>query len=387
VVFLKILVCLSSWYPHYTSSSIGVIVDEVSKELKKRGNVVYICSPVGGDIELIKPDIIKKTKNFELMNHYYRIFLFWNKCLRYIIKNYCEYDIIWVHHPIPYLWIFLNRYYYKKIIITQHTTFTGISKKSPYTSLKFKLYFFLMRWFEKLFFKKLRDIKNKITVISPVVIDEIEKLGISKDRIIYIPNGVNVYKYKIFNLKMKNIIKEKYEIPKDKIILISVGRLIDSKHPLDLIKTFKIIDNEKFYLNILGKGDLFNKIKFHSKGYKNIKIWGYVDEKTKRELMSASDYYVSASRYEGQPLALLESMSSGLGCITNNIPNITHIIEDANCGFTVDFSNYSDAANKIENILKIKNNKFNKNARKFIEKKHDWNIVAKNYEELFEKMI
>ena len=108
---MKVLAVLSSWYPHYTSSSIGVIVDQISIRLRKKGIKVDICAPIGGNVNIINPNILKRTRIFEPIDHFYRMIYFWFRALYYINNNYEKYDIFWVHNPNPIIWRFANKKY------------------------------------------------------------------------------------------------------------------------------------------------------------------------------------------------------------------------------------------------------------------------------------
>jgi len=383
---MRILVALSSWYPHYTSSSIGKIAYHVSHHLKKRGIYTDICAPIGGDIELINPIYLKLTKNLEPFNHFCRMIYFWMRTINFIKKNYDTYDIFWIHNPNPLVWKFIEKNLLDKIVFTIHTTYSGIVKKSKFKTLKSKIYFYLMKKNEQKFFRIIKPIHNKIIVISPSVVDELIDLGIEKDEIIYIPNGVDTSKFRPLNAKERNKLREKFGIPENKIALLSIGRITESKNPIGLIKTFFLLEKKlpNVFLVIAGKGDLLSKVKGMAKEDSNIKVMGYIKEEDKPYLMSCCDYYITASNYEGQPLALLEALSSGLACVTSQISNLKDIIEEANCGTTVDFNKIEEAADKIAKFLTSNDHKvIGKNARKYIEGHHDWEIIVNRYLEEF----
>ena len=113
---------------------------------------------------------------------------------------------------------------------------------------------------------------------------------------------------------------------------------------------------------------------------------GYLDEKDKNDLYACSDYYIMSSKYEGQPLTLLEAMASGLPCIVSDIPNL-RIVEEADCGIIVDFSNKEKAAHGIIDYIKQDNSEHGKNARKYAEEHLDWSIIAEKYLRQFENML
>ena len=62
------------------------------------------------------------------------------------------------------------------------------------------------------------------------------------------------------------------------------------------------------------------------------------------EIISECSFFVSASRYEGFGLSLVEAMSAGLIPIVNSISSFDPIISSAAIGSVTDFSNSDNAA-------------------------------------------
>ena len=206
----------------------------------------------------------------------------------------------------------------------------------------------------------------------------------------YIPNGVDINYFKPISSEMKRNIRIKFGFPQNKIIMLSLGRLDEVKKPIKLIKTFLALEKhcDNIFLIVIGKGDELPKIKKMTEKNKNILIMGYVNimEEGNADIIACCDAYITASSYEGQPLALLESMSSGLLCITSKIPNLEKIVRSAKCGISLSFDDAEQAADEINNFFKM--NKiaiFGLNARRYIENNHDWDIVSNKYLEEFNK--
>jgi glycosyltransferase involved in cell wall biosynthesis len=140
-------------------------------------------------------------------------------------------------------------------------------------------------------------------------------------------------------------------------------------------------------LVIAGKGELLEKCIEYAKQkqIRNIKFLGYVSEKDKLLLFSSSDYYILVSNYEGQPLTLLEAMSSGLACIVSDIPNLKNV-EDAECGLIIDTNNISKTSKELIEYLRKNHSDHSKNARKYAIKNLDWKIITEKYLDEFNKI-
>ena len=186
------------------------------------------------------------------------------------------------------------------------------------------------------------------------------------------------------------MLRRKFGIPEDGSIILSLGRLTEAKQPLRLIEVFSAIEKEMkgVTLIIAGKGELLEKTKEFAKQKKLKKVifLGYVDhEKEAPDLCACSDYYIMTSKYEGQPLTLLEAMASGLPCIVSDIPNL-RIVEEANCGIIVNFDDEENASQEIISYLEGDNSEHSNNAREYAVKNLDWKIIAGRYLEEFERL-
>lgn len=364
----KLLVCTSEYPPHH-SSGIGNVAYNVVECLRKMNVDCTICSP-NKDIKLGNSHLITKFGFIGLASYWLQV----NKFLKNKSK---EYDLVWLHNP-----LFIRRKSFQKSIITIHTTYYG----KMILHMKPKLYNIIGFFIERFSLKQIND-KTRFTAVSTQVFSELENIGIQKTKITYIPNGVNT-KY-FTSLKNKKRIKTKLKIPENNRILLSFGRLSEQKQPIKLLELFSIIENEvkDVTLVIAGRGELLEDCKEYAKQkqIRNVKFLGYVNEKNKLLLFSSSDYYILVSKYEGQPLTLLEAMSSGLPCIVSNIPNL-RIVEDAACGLIVDINNIPKTSREIIEYLKKNHLTHSKNARKYTTKNLDWKIISEKYLDEFNKI-
>lgn len=373
---MRLLVCTQEYPPgdHSSgigSSGIGNVAYNVVEQLKKMGIKCIVCSP-NGDIKLGSSKLIAKTGIVGLL--YY-----WHCVSKYFRGKENDFDAIWLHNP-----LFLRKHPFKKGLITIHTTYYGymIQRLNP------KIYYTISSKIERYCLNKINE-ETRLTAVSPQVYDELEEIGINQERITYIPNGVNTQRFRpTDNNKM---LRKKFGIPEDSLIILSLGRLSEQKQPQKLIEVFSEIEKEgkDITLVIAGKGELLEKTKelAKQKNLRNVMFLGYVDhEKDASDLYACSDYYIMTSKYEGQPLTLLEAMSSGLPCVVSNIPNLM-IVKEANCGVIVDFDDVRKASHNIIEYLKRDNSEHSRNAREYALNHLDWEIIARIYLEELEEVL
>lgn len=369
---MKILICTPEYPPHY-SSGIGNVVKCLKNELEKNGLSITICSTLCSDIELGNGAISKKFVNIRSIY----VSVFWHKAINYVKENVDNYDLIWAHDPMPHFLLSFPQN--KNLIITFHTIHSYYIRNSKYP----KCVSLLVQMFEKFSINNLAP-NTKIVAVSRKVAEELVELGLSMDRIKYIPNGVDV---DIFKPSYdKKHLREKLNLPIDGIILLSVGKIKEQKRPLLLIDVFSAIENciDNITLLIIGRGHLLDDAKIHAEnnGLNKVMFLGYVDDT--RDYYAAADYYIMTSIYEGQPLTLLEAMSSGLPCIVSEISNL-EIVKEADCGIVLNYEDKNLSAQRIIQYLSYCNSRHAENARAYCLNNASWKHIAEKYIEIFDK--
>ncbi len=147
--------------------------------------------------------------------------------------------------------------------------------------------------------------------------------GISSKKILVLPNSVDD---KIYNPGPS----EFGENHKVETGILFLGRLTLQKNPELLIKAFLNLNppiNTKLIL--VGHGDQENYLRENYHDKRIIFTGAITDETRKLDVMRACRIFVLPSRFEGMPLALLEAMSTGLGCIASDAGSNRELLEDA----------------------------------------------------------
>ena len=208
--------------------------------------------------------------------------------------------------------------------------------------------------------------------------------GANKEKIYNYPY-CNMFKKEIgasFN-EEKDVIREKYHLPKDKRIFINASQFIERKNNILLMSLFK---NRDDHLVLVGDGPLKNKYQNYIKenNLNNVHLISYLPKDELFKLYRASDAHISLSKEDIFGHTILEALANGLPVISSkNIVSALEYIKDDYNGYLVDVTNtkeISEAMNKVSNINKdnilksVINNTFENSAKAIYE------ILEKLYE-------
>jgi len=106
-------------------------------------------------------------------------------------------------------------------------------------------------------------------------------------------------------------------------VVASVGRLIEIKNPFTLLDAFAREAAPDWRLRFIGEGSLRSEVRAAAEARglgAQVQATGLLPRDRVFETLGATDVFVSASRGEGLPVAVLEAMACGLPVILSDIP-------------------------------------------------------------------
>lgn len=200
--------------------------------------------------------------------------------------------------------------------------------------------------FSKLMLKKKRELLllENIEIICPakwLYKEATEDFNIKK--VSLIANGVDS---DLFDRQgSKNDLKEKYDLPADKkIILFSANNFKDkNKGGEYFLKLADKLKLKPFIFGVVGSSDFPER--------ENVIKFGYISDRKKiAELYSVADIYCFLSAVETAPLSVLEAMSCALPIVGFNIIALEGIVDNNN-GRLVEYGDIADLEKNSVNLL------------------------------------
>ncbi len=190
-----------------------------------------------------------------------------------------------------------------------------------------------------------------------------------------IPNGVSLDKFRNNESRIMN---------QEKIILVTVSRLVEKNGVEDIVEAMKFLP-ENIVLNIIGTGPRVKNIIFKIKNLKleeRVNLVGNVSNESLPEYLSHADIFIRPSISEGQGIAFLEAMSAGLPVIATPVGGIPDFLKDRETGLFVPVRSPEAIAEKV--LEYINNSELRegiiRRARAMMESRYDWNLIVREIE-------
>ncbi len=227
------------------------------------------------------------------------------RSLKKFFKNNKEYDIVHIHaNSLVYFFpiMYASRYGVKKIIIHSHNT-------CAYNKLS------------SLIHKMVRKYVYNHTTEHIACSEQAGKWMFNDKPYVIIPNSIDMKKYS-YSIENKEKIRKELNI-EDKYIIGNIGRFVEQKNHIFLIKVFKEITavREDAILVLVGDGPLIKNIK---ELVCELRIEDKViftgNRKDIPSVLSSFDVMAFPSLFEGLPFTIIEAQAAGLRCfISSNI--------------------------------------------------------------------
>jgi len=204
------------------------------------------------------------------------------------------------------------------------------------------------------FIKKVFQNVDSFHAISSSIFNELLEIGVSKNKIILMPNCSPIEKIKSLPNKKEKI-----------LTILTIGRYAIKKKGFDLVEkvarelekitnfkwiiigrdTTRLLEND-YIKNNLDRFEILNQINNEDEKYfPNSKLITYYKK---------SNVYANLSRVEGSPLVLIDAIASNLPIVSFNTRGGEELVLNGKNGFIIDNSNFAEYAEKIFSLKEFK---------------------------------
>ncbi len=390
---LNILV-LSDIIPVDEPGGSGRVAWELAKVLSSRGHKVIIITKGIAKSDAVcgikKSGEMEATTNIQIHRYYSNPFKFkkiWEKVVRENIP-----DILHGHSPYTtYLAVWLNN---KKIPLVYtfyspwHEEYEIRSKDLKRGYIK-KMFGSVIR---KMIEHKVLKCAKRIVTTSRFMYDKIKKYyKLTAD---IIPLGVDIKKF--FPVTDVYSIRQKFNIPKEKFVILTIRNLVSRMGLENLVQSMVEISKKvpEVYLIIGGTGYLKTKLEQQIKDFNLqnfVRLEGYISDDVLPMYYQSADLFVLPTRLlEGFGLVTLESMACGTPVLATPVGANIELLNRFDNSFLFKGIGPSDISEGIINFISkylTQKDIIRKRCREFVEENYSWDKYAEEIEKIFYEVI
>jgi glycosyltransferase involved in cell wall biosynthesis len=392
---LNILQVVPYFYPAYAFGGPVKVAYSISKELVKRGHrvTVYTTDIKSQTERLIVPRIVD-VDGIEV--HYMR-----NLCMAPVkmsnlflspeLISTCKselrkFDIIHLHEFTTFQNVVVSHYarkYGVPYVLHAHGSVLINGRKAR------KLLF------NALFSHEILGNASRVIAISRAEAQQYMFMGVPKEKVSLIPNGIELSEY--VKLPPKEFFKRKYDIQGNKQIILYLGRINKTKGLDFLVKAYaymiKTMKCDNTMLVIAGSDDgylvnvkqLVAALKISHK----VAFIGMLSEEDKKCAFAGSNIVVNVEPKNVFGLVPLEAAACAIPVIVSKGNAICKIVSDGKFGYSVDYADVASLASSLRELLTDEElaENIGKNGRKYVFKNFSWSERVKECEQIYKEIV
>lgn len=168
------------------------------------------------------------------------------------------------------------------------------------------------------------NLADRIVVVNPSFIPELEKYGIPREKIYYIPNYVSKETFHDLGAEQRKATRKKYGIPEHAFVVLGAGQIQTRKGVMDFCKVAEQCPDIEFvwaggfsFGPITDGYEELKKLKEHPP--KNVHFIGIVDRKEMVNIYNMSQVLFMPSYSELFPMTILEAVNLSIPVLLRDL--------------------------------------------------------------------
>lgn len=241
-----------------------------------------------------------------------------------------------------------------------------------------------------------RDVFNDASAILCVGLEEFHQMKkhYPRKRIVHLPNGVDCDR---FEKGDEDVFRKAYGIPKQKKIILTIGRIDPQKNQKGAVNAFANLRNrEEAHLVLIGH---VTHQAYHGELLREIEERGLQDSVTLIPGISAADpqlvnalhaasVFLLPSIHEPFGIVLLEAWAAGLPIVASNVGGIPSFVEHQVNGLLCDPADATEFATALELVFDHPDqaSQFAEAGKRKATEQFSWNTVTKSLVAVYEEV-
>ncbi|WP_413200700.1 glycosyltransferase family 4 protein [Nostoc piscinale] len=336
-----------------------LLASEISPELARNNQVNWVQIPVDG-----------------YPSEFIRNFIFAYKSASWLQKNRSEIDLLKINGAITNVAADVNAVHFVHSSWLRSPVHISRVRRDAYGFYQWLYTALNARW-EKQAFQRAKV----VVAVSEKVAQELIKIGVLRDRIRVIVNGVDLQE---FTPGIAS--RQKLNLPENVNLGLFAGDIRTPRKNLDSVLQ-ALVKVPDLHLAVVGStdGSPFPQLAADLGISERVHFLGY--RRDIAEIMRAVDLFVFPSRYEACTLVLLEALASGLPVITATATGGAELVTPE-CGIVLPDSDDVEALAAALSSLASDRTLMQQmgQAARAVAQQHSWSTMAQTYMDLFEEL-
>jgi glycosyltransferase involved in cell wall biosynthesis len=174
-------------------------------------------------------------------------------------------------------------------------------------------------------------VAHRVVAVSDEVADRLAAAGLPRARLRVVPNGVDLDRFADPALPdtraRREAVRAREGIRPDEVVLINVGRYVPQKAQHRLVELAAGLPGTRLWIVGWGEGEAALRAAIDAAGATE-RVRLLVQRADVPDLLAAADVFVSASTWEGMPLATIEAMAAGLPVVATDVEGIRALVDE-----------------------------------------------------------
>jgi len=287
-----------------------------------------------------------------------------------------EYDIIHVHSPhLGLLFLLASGFLPRKSI--RSTVYTV---HNSYQSYKLRNRLMLIPVFT--FFRRVVCCSNSSLESFPRLMR-----WLAGERICAVQNGVNIDRVdRVTEISPKSVQERQFTV-------VTVGRLIEKKKPASVLNAYEQGGGRASTLVFIGDGNLRAQLIAETRKLgleKQVKMTGLIPRDEVLAYLAKADVFVSASRVEGLPIAVLEAMACRCPVILSDIQPHREIADGVDFIPLIppdDTRGFAQEIRRVQSMSPSERSMLGSRCRQLVEKRFSLTSMHEGYEKVYRQLL
>jgi glycosyltransferase involved in cell wall biosynthesis len=175
--------------------------------------------------------------------------------------------------------------------------------------------------------------------ISHEIEREVLGCGIPRNRVHYLPNAIDMSKFKPASSVERDELRRRFDVPADAVVCLFVGRLSREKGLMELMQAWRLVAPARAVLLVVGPdmddhpwnvGPAARAFTADNRLTASVRFLGPMVDV--RPALGAADVFVQPSHFEALGLSAIEALASGLPVVASAVGGLLEFVVDGQNG-------------------------------------------------------